>query len=103
MADLEKTLEKLREGLEARTKEFELIAELSKKYSEPKVIAQKLFQKQVEDDIISKLHNASVLQLKTLKGSNFFRYYDQEDVNKLLDVAIKKRIRKDKLDKIKES
>lgn len=103
MDDLAKTLEMLCEGLEKRTKEFELINELSKKYRDPQVIAQKLVQKQIEDGIIAKLCNASVFQLKKLKGSNFFRYYDQDDMNKLIDIALTKRIRKDKLDRIKES
>lgn len=96
-------MEELLKRIEDNTEELELILELLKKYKDIKVVGDKLFQKKLEDGIINNFWRASIDQLKLLKRSYYFKYYDKEDINKLIDVTITNRIRKDKLNKLKES
>lgn len=96
---MEEVIEKLKKACE----ELELITELTEKYKDNKIVAEKLFNKKVEDGILAKLSNASVQQLKAMKNGYYFRYYHKSITDKLLDDQILKTTRKNKLDKIKES
>lgn len=58
--------------------------------------------KSIEDGILQSLHTAQLFQLKNIKNFNF-RYYDQEDVNKIIDKEIAKCIRREKLKKIENN
>lgn len=96
-------MEELLKRIKDTTEELELISELLKKYKDIKIVGDKLFEKKLEDGIINNFHIASIEQLKSLKKRYYFKYYDKEDIDKLIDITIKNRIRKDKLNKLKES
>ena len=97
-------MEELLKRIKDSTEELELITELLKKYKDIKIVGDKLFQKKLEDGIINNFRRASIDQLKMMKkGRYYFKYYDKEDIDKLIDITIKNRIRKDKLNKLKES
>lgn len=96
-------MEELLKRIKETSEELELIVELTKKYKDINVVGDILFNKKLEDGIIKNFWRASIEQLKMMKkypGRYNFKYYKQEDVDKLIDVAIKNRIRKDKLDKL---
>ena len=93
-------MEELIESLKKSCEEMELIIELTRKYNDNKVVADKLFNKKLEDGILAKLNTANLYQLKTMKNGYNFRYYDKSITDKLIDIAITKCIRKDKLNKI---
>ena len=96
MEELEKSLEKLCESME----EFKFILELLDKYKTPERVAEKLFQKKIEDVLLANLHNANSYQIKTLKDSRYFRYYDMNDIDPILDIAYKKAVRREKMKNI---
>ena len=79
---------------------MELITELTLKYKDIKIVGDKLFQKHLEDGILSKLYNANLYQLHIMKNSYKFRYYSKDITDKLIDIAIKKVTRKQKLENI---
>jgi hypothetical protein len=93
-------MEELIEKLKKACDEMELITELTLKYKDIKVVGEKLLQKQIEDGYLANLCNANIHQLNMLKKHNYFRYYDKELTDKIIDSAILKLIRKEKLNKI---
>ena len=96
-------MEDLIKRLEETCEEMELITELTKKYRDNTVVSQMLIYKKIEDGILAKLGNAKIYQLKALKNGFRFRYYDKEMVDKLINIALSKRIRKDKLNNISDT
>jgi len=97
------SVEELIKKLEKTCEEMELIVELTKKYRDNTVVAQMLVHKQIEDGILANLGNAKIYQLKALKNGFRFHYYDKEMVDKLINITLSKRIRKDKLNIISGS
>lgn len=93
-------MEELIESLKKSCEELELITELTLKYKDLKVVSDKLIQKKIEDGILAKLNTANLYQLNQLKKYDYFRYYGKELTDKLIDIAITKVTRKQKLDKI---
>lgn len=93
-------MEELIEKLKNACEEMELITELTLKYKDLKVVGEKLIQKQIEDGMLIKLDTANLYQLNMLKKYNYFRYYGKELTDKLIDIAIVKLTRKEKLNKI---
>lgn len=93
-------MEELIEKLKKVCDEMELITELTLKYKDIKVVGEKLLQKQIEDGYLANLSNANIHQLNMLKKYNYFKYYDKELTDKIIDSAILKLIRKEKLNKI---
>ena len=95
-------MEDLIKRLEASCEELELITELTAKYRDNKVVAEKLIFKKIEDGILANLHIANLEQLKVMRYSYKFRYYSKDITDKLVDIQIKKTTRKEKLEKINE-
>lgn len=93
-------MEKLIERLKKSCEEMELIAELTEKFKDNTVVAQILFNKRLEDGILDKLCNASTNQLKAMKNGYHFQYYPKDITDKIIDQAIIKNERKQKLNKI---
>ena len=96
-------MEELLKTLKNTTEELELIIELSNKYKDIKVVGDMMFKKKLEDGIINNFWRASIEQLKSMKKCYYFEYYKKDDIDKLIDNTIKNRIRKNKLNKLKES
>jgi len=93
-------MEELIKSLKKAAEELELITELTLKYNDLKVVGDKLIQKSIEDGILAKLNTANLYQLNQMKKYNYFRYYGKELTDKLIDIAIIKVTRKQKLDKL---
>jgi hypothetical protein len=94
-------MEDLIKKLEKACEELELITELTEKYKDNKIVAEKLFYKKVEDGLLANLHNANLHQLNMMKNSYKFYYYNDKNItNKLIDTQIVKTTRKEKLKKI---
>jgi hypothetical protein len=79
-------MEELIKRLEATCEELELINELTAKYKDIKVVGEKLFFKKLEDGILAKLHLANLTQLRLMRDSYKFRYYDKNITDKLIDM-----------------
>jgi predicted RecB family nuclease len=79
------------ESLIKSLEEFELIAELTKKFINSEVTTQMLVHKKTEESIIIKLFDAPVYHLKALKNNYLFHYYEKELIGKLIDVILTKR------------
>jgi hypothetical protein len=94
-------MEELIERLKKTCEDLELISELTLKYRDNRVVAQKLLYKKIEDGILSNLHNANEDQLRILRNDYRFMYYGKEITDKLIDSAILKNLRRDKLKRIK--
>ena len=92
--------DKLVERLEKCCTDMELISELTFKYRDLSVVSQKLLNKDIEDGILAKLGTANLYQLRMMKDSYRFRYYSKDVTDKLIDAAIVKVSRKEKLKKI---
>ena len=90
-------MEELIERLKKSCEEMELFSELTEKYKDNRIVANNLFNKKVEDGIIAKLHTASITQLKIMKNNYKFNYYSKDITDKLIDSAILKITRKEKL------
>lgn len=86
--------------LEKACEQMELITELTKKYKDIKVVSDMLFNKDVEDGILAKLDDANLQQLKTMKNGYPFRFYTKDVTDNLIDQAILRNIRREKLKKL---
>jgi hypothetical protein len=93
-------MEDLIKKLEKACEELELITELTRKYKNSDIVADKLLHKQIEDGILAKLHLANLYQLNYMKRNYDFRYYGKDLAHKLIDIQIVKTTRKEKLEKI---
>jgi len=94
-------MEELINGLKKACEELELITEVSKRcQGDASRISEMLLWKKVEDGYIANFHKANLFQLNLMKTSYRFRYYKDEDMRKLIDAAIVKVTRRQKLEKI---
>jgi hypothetical protein len=93
-------MEELIERLKKTCEDIELITELTLKYNDAKVVSDMLLYKKIEDGILSNLHTANNEQLRILRNSYKFSYYGKEITDKLVDAAILKNSRREKLKKI---
>lgn len=93
-------MDNLIEKLKKICDDMEVITELTKKYNDYTTISLMMVYKNIEDGIISNLHAASHEQLKTLMREYTFKYYDVNAVQKLIDSAIIKNSRRDKMKQI---
>lgn len=82
--------------------DLEIMLELSKKGYSMTDISQELLKKKMEDGLIANFNNASTSQLNTLKSNRYFTYYDQKEVNLIIDTELKRKLREKKLKRIIE-
>jgi len=93
-------MEDLIKSLEKSCEELELLNEVSKRaHGDSSRITELLFYKKVEDGYIANFHKATLYQLNMMKSFRF-RYYKDEDMRKLIDAAIIKVTRREKLNKL---
>lgn len=90
-------MKELIENLTYASEDMKLISELTLKYHDLNIVSEMLFYKKLEDGILSKLSNATLEQLRIMKYSYKFRYYDNDITNNLIDITIKNITRKEKL------
>lgn len=91
-------LDKLKKNIS----DLEIMTELSKKGYDMNAISNELLRKKIEDGLIVNFNNASTSQLNTLKNSKYFRYYDQKEVNLIIDAELKRKLREQKIKRIIE-
>jgi len=98
MEELTKSLDKLNEALDVFAGDIVLYNKLMDKYNNNVgMVSSALQAKSIEDGIVRAFGNASLEQLENLKNSYRFIFYDKEYINDLIETAIKKRIRRDKI------
>jgi hypothetical protein len=82
--------------LQAATDDMKLITEIAERFGAENV-SKMLFRKKIEDGIINNFHNADIYQLNMMRDKYRFQYYDEDVINKLVDKAIIKNTRLEKL------
>ena len=94
-------MEDLIKSLEKQCEELELLTDVTKRcHGNPDRISELLMYKALEDGYIANFHKANLYQLIVMKSSFSFRYYKDEDMQKLIDAAIVKVTRREKLNKL---
>jgi hypothetical protein len=94
-------MEEIVKDLEKACEELELLTEVTKRaHGDASRITELLLYKKIEDGYISNFHKANLYQLNLMKSSFRFRYYKDEVMRNLIDAAIVKVTRREKLKKI---